>query len=88
MSEAVEREYNETEQRWLKVSGCVAANHRTLELTLCDWQEYTTMMEDTMDWLRHTELELKTCYATKLQDVEQYFEKLKVSVETIWHTMF
>ena len=78
MSEAVEREYAEAEHRWLKVCESIAANQTTLELTLCDWQEYTTVMEDTMKWLRETELYLKSCDAKTLLGVEKYFEQLKV----------
>ena len=78
MTDAVEKEYHEAEQRWIRVSECVASNQRTLELTLGDWQEYTTVMEDTMHWLRQTELYLKTCSAASLSDVEKYYERLKV----------
>ncbi|XP_028409075.1 nesprin-1-like [Dendronephthya gigantea] len=34
-------------------------------------------MEDTMRWLRQTELYLKTCSAVTLSDVEKYYERLK-----------
>ena len=78
VSEAVEREYKEAELRWFRASESIATNQRTLELTLCDWQEYTTVMEDTMDWLRKTELYLKTCNARSLSEVEKYFDELKV----------
>lgn len=78
VSDAVEKEFHDVEQRWLRVFECTASNQRTLELTLGDWQEYTTVMEDTMRWLRQTELYLKTSSAASLSDVEQYSEKLKV----------
>ena len=78
MTDAVEKEFHEAEQRWLRASECVASNQRTLELTIGDWQEYTTVMEDTMHWLRQTELYLKTCDAATLSDVEKYYRRLKV----------
>ena len=78
ISDAIEREFHEVQTRWLRVSDSIASNQRTLELTLEDWQEYTTVMEDIMKWLRRTELYLKTASASSLSDLEKYYERLKV----------
>ncbi|XP_046859809.1 nesprin-1-like isoform X2 [Xenia sp. Carnegie-2017] len=77
ISDAIEREFHEVQTRWLRVSDSIASNQRTLELTLEDWQEYTTVMEDIMKWLRRTELYLKTASASSLSDLEKYYERLK-----------
>ena len=41
-------------------------------------------MEDTMHWLRQTELYLRTCDAATLSDVEKYYGRLKV-IENIFY---
>lgn len=64
----------------MAITNLVTSNQQHLELSLKDWQEYTSLTENLMVWLREKEKILRSpSKATLVHDVERELEALKVS---------
>ena len=64
----------------MAITNLVTSNQQHLELSLKDWQEYTSLTENLMVWLREKEKILRSpSKAALVHDVERELEALKVS---------
>lgn len=80
LSSQATNELDKVTRRWMAISNLVTANQQHLELSLKDWQEYTSLTENLMVWLREKEKILRSpSKATLVHDVERELEAMKVS---------
>ena len=65
------------------ITNRVTSNQQQLELSLKDWQEYTSLTENLMVWLREKEKLLRAqSKAVTVREVERELDAMKVLHET------
>ena len=80
LSSQATNELDKVTRRWMAISNLVTSNQQHLELSLKDWQEYTSLTENLMVWLREKEKIVRSpSKATLVLDVERELEAMKVS---------
>ena len=66
------------------ITNRVTSNQQQLELSLKDWQEYTSLTENLMVWLREKEKLLRAqSKAITVREVERELDAMKVLYETL-----
>ena len=66
--------------KWTMISTRLTGNQQHLELALKDWQQYTSLMENIMVWMKEKEKQLRQpLTASSLREVENELENLRVS---------
>ena len=67
------------------ITNRVTSNQQQLELSLKDWQEYTSLTENLMVWLREKEKLLRAqSKAITVREVEHELNAMKVLRETVY----
>ena len=67
--------------KWTAINTRLAGSQQHLEMFLKEWQEYTSLMENIMVWMREKEKQLRRpLVALSLREVENELEKLKVNL--------
>ena len=65
------------------ITNRVTSNQQQLELALKDWQEYTSLTENLMVWLREKEKVLRSqSKALTVRDVQRELDAMKVPICT------
>lgn len=65
--------------KWTMISTRLTGNQQHLELALKEWQQYTTLMENIMVWMKENEKRLRRpLVASNLEEVQNELENLKV----------
>ena len=73
------KELDKVTRRWVMITNRVTSNQQQLELSLKDWQEYTSLTENLMVWLREKEKLLRAqSKATTVHEVERELDTMKV----------
>ena len=63
----------------MMITNRVTSNQQQLELSLKDWQEYTSLTENLMVWMREKEKLLRAqSKATTVREVERELDTMKV----------
>ena len=74
-------ELDRVSRRWVMITNRVTSNQQQLELSLKDWQEYTSLTENLMVWLREKEKLLRAqSKAITFREVERELEAMKVLI--------
>ena len=72
-------ELDKVTRQWVMITNRVTGNQQQLELSLKDWQEYTSLSENLMVWLREKEKILRAqSKALTVRDVEKELGTMKV----------
>lgn len=72
------RELDKVTRQWTMITNRVTSNQQQLELSLKDWQEYTSLTENLMVWLREKEKVLRAqSKALTVRDVERELGAMK-----------
>ena len=72
-------ELDKVTRQWVMIKNRVTGNQQQLELSLKDWQEYTSLSENLMVWLREKEKILRAqSKALTVRDVERELGTMKV----------
>lgn len=72
-------ELDKVTRQWVMITNRVTGNQQQLELSLKDWQEYTSLSENLMVWLREKEKILRAqSKALTVRDVERELGTMKV----------
>lgn len=72
-------ELDKVTRRWVMITNRVTTNQQQLELSLRDWQEYTSLTENLMVWLREKEKILRAqSKATSVKELERELDTMKV----------
>lgn len=75
------RELDKVTRRWVMITNRVTTNQQQLELALKDWQEYTSLTENLMVWLREKEKILRAqSKATTVRELERELDAMKVAL--------
>jgi len=75
------RELDKVTKRWVMITNRVTTNQQQLELSLKDWQEYTSLTENLMVWLREKEKVLRAqSKATTVPELERELDAMKVTL--------
>lgn len=73
----------------MMITNRVTSNQQQLELALKDWQEYTSLTENLMVWLREKEKVLRSqSKALTVRDVERELDTMKVFICTTIFSIF
>lgn len=73
------KELDNVTRRWMMITNRVTSNQQQLELSLKDWQEYTSLTENLMVWMREKEKLLRAqSKATTVREVERELDTMKV----------
>lgn len=79
LSNQAAMELDRVSRRWVMITNRVTSNQQQLELSLKDWQEYTSLTENLMVWLREKEKLLRTqSKAITVREVERELDTMKV----------
>ena len=79
LSNQATKELDKVTRRWVMITNRVTTNQQQLELSLKDWQEYTSLTENLMVWLREKEKILRAqSKATTFRELERELDALKV----------
>ncbi|XP_068688970.1 nesprin-1-like [Montipora foliosa] len=71
-------ELDKVTRRWMMITNLVTTNQQQLELSLKDWQEYTSLTENLMVWLREKEKILRPqSKATSVHELERELNAMK-----------
>ena len=71
------------------ITNRVTSNQQQLELALKDWQEYSSLTENLMVWLREKEKVLRSqSKALTVRDVERELDAMKVPICTTTFLVF
>ena len=78
-------ELDRVSRRWMMITNRVTSNQQQLELSLKDWQEYTSLTENLMVWLREKEKLLRAqSKAITVHEVERELDTMKVPHESVF----
>ena len=78
------RELDKVTRQWTMITNRVTSNQQQLELSLKDWQEYTSLTENLMVWLREKEKVLRAqSKALTVRDVERELGAMKVTTSSV-----
>ena len=84
LSSQASMELDRVSRRWVMITNRVTSNQQQLELSLKDWQEYTSLTENLMVWLREKEKLLRAqSKAITFREVERELDAMKVLRETV-----
>ena len=84
LSSQASMELDRVSRRWVMITSRVTSNQQQLELSLKDWQEYTSLTENLMVWLREKEKLLRAqSKAITFREVERELDAMKVLHETV-----
>ena len=84
LSSQAAMELDRVSRRWVMITNRVTSNQQQLELSLKDWQEYTSLTENLMVWLRENEKLLRVqSKAITVRDVERELDAMKVLHDTV-----
>ena len=84
LSSQASMELDRVSRRWVMITNRVTSNQQQLELSLKDWQEYTSLTENLMMWLREKEKLLRAqSKAITFREVERELDTMKVLRETV-----
>lgn len=85
LSEQAAMELDRVSRRWMMITNRVTSNQQQLELSLKDWQEYTSLTENLMVWLREKEKLLRAqSKAITVHEVERELDAMKVPHESVF----
>lgn len=74
-------ELDKVTRRWVMITNRVTTNQQQLELSLKDWQEYTSLTENLMVWLREKEKLVRAqSKASTVRELKRELDAKKVVV--------
>lgn len=82
LSSQAAKELEKVTRRWVLITNRVTTNQQQLELSLKDWQEYTSLTENLMVWLRDKEKILRAqSKAATYRELEREVDAIKVIID-------
>ena len=82
LSSQAAKELEKVTRRWVLITNRVTTNQQQLELSLKDWQEYTSLTENLMVWLRDKEKILRAqSKAATYRELEREIDAMKVIID-------